>query len=414
MRALPRSVVFLLGVCPAAATGTEYSTGPVAASATASRFMDVMVTFRSVPISRGWWFAFLEQFPPDLGNLRILADVTYSRTAEHKAFVKCIKQTGVPVSFDILEEGSEPARKSGPSRKATGPNSEVETLSYAKNSWKFWLDEYENVAPVIAILDDDACLVDHFVPADVLDAHGKIIQHGIHVNGGAFVNWVSDIHLPFLAHFMTEFPVYIWRDMLPDLRAWMVKEGVNEEISSNATRAKAQFWRAYANLFNRGHGHKSEFNLIHNWAAADERWKNKYRYRIAPQKLSLGTSFHQHRMGCAGKEHLSQRHTTGGVERTWREHLLFYPNTVNYHFFDDEVLDPIRFRSFFLGANPKDSVWSKHYAKQNSAEWRAMLQIHDYAVAAYKSQGHALSYEEVIPDVVAKWAKCFNYSLRVS
>jgi len=126
MRALPRSVVFLLGVCPAAATGaTEYSTGPVAASVTASRFMDVMVTFRSVPTSRGWWLAFLEQFPPDLGNLRILADATYSRTAEHKAFVTCIKQTGVPVLFDILEEGSERARKSGPSEEATGPNRKV-------------------------------------------------------------------------------------------------------------------------------------------------------------------------------------------------------------------------------------------------------------------------------------------------
>jgi hypothetical protein len=86
---------------------------------------------------------------------------------------------------------------------------------------------------------------------------------------------------------------------------------------------------------------------------------------------------------------------------------------VNYHFFDDEVLDPIRFRSFF-GANPKDGAWSNHYAKQNSAEWTAMLQMHDHAVAAYKSQGHALSYTEVIPDVVAKWANCFNYSLRVS
>jgi len=309
----------------------------------------------------------------------------------------------------------------------------VETLSYAKNSWKFWLDEYENVAPVIAILDDDACLVDHFVPADVLDAQGriiqhgihvsvpadaldaqgKIIQHGIHVSGGAYVNWVTDIHLSFLAHFMTEFPVYIWRDMLPDLRAWMVKEGVNEEISPNVTRAKAQFWRAYGNLFDRGQGHKSEFNLIHNWAAADEKWKHKYSYRIAPQNLSLGTSFHQHKSGCAGKKHLSQRHT-GDVKRSWREHLLFYPNTVNYHFFDDEVLDPIRFRSFFLGANPEDGAWSNHYAKQNSAEWTAMLQMHDHAVAAYKSQGHALSYTEVIPDVVAKWANCFNYSLRVS
>ena len=395
------------------------------ASATSRRLVDVMVTFRSVPMSRGWWIAFLEHFPPDLGNLRILADAAYSRTAEHAEARACLLGAGVPVLFDVLEEGSEAARnsgsdamRSGPPIRASGPNRQAESMSYAKNSWKFWLDEYANVAPVIAILDDDACLVDHIVPADVLDGQGRIIQHGIQLRGGGggdYAAWMSDIHLPCLAHFMTEFPVYFWRDMLPDLRAWMVKEGVNETISLNATRAKEQFWRAYANLFNRG-GHKSEFNLIHNWAAADEKWKHNYSYRIAPQNLSLGTSFHQHKPGCASKKHLSQRYDADIVARTWREHLLFYPNTANHAF---ETLDgggagAIRFRSFFFGANPKDRRWSEHFAKQNSTEWTTMLRTHDDAVAAYKERGHALSYAEVIPDVVVKWAKCFNYRGRIS
>jgi len=42
---------------------------------------------------------------------------------------------------------------------------------------------------------------------------------------------------------MADFPLFIWRDMLPDLREWMIQHALNETNSVDET---VSFWKAFS------------------------------------------------------------------------------------------------------------------------------------------------------------------------
>ena len=128
--------------------------------------------------------------------------------------------------------------------------------------WKYLLDkELERAgssADIIAIVDDDACLLDHFVLDDIVDPRtGKLIAHGV---AGQSESWkdtqgVRALNLTYVANFMTDFPVFVWREMLPDLRAWLIAQGTDGKQNVDIP-----FWQAWVGICKKVFAHTPKNN----------------------------------------------------------------------------------------------------------------------------------------------------------
>jgi hypothetical protein len=201
--------------------------------------------------------------------------------------------------------------------------------NYGKNGAKFQLDTLStNISDIVGILDDDACLLGPVRPLDIFTENGTIIVRG--TKGREFdeyEQWVENIGLPWTGHFMTDFPVIWWKDMLPDIRSWMVKSAFGIEHDGSIDD---QWSAAYAELFARA-GHPSEYNVILNFAAQSNKWNSKYAFQIrrqaVPSSPIRALAMHQHRMGCPGEAALERlRHD--GVP--WYKILQNYPQDLCY------------------------------------------------------------------------------------
>ena len=153
--------------------------------------------------------------------------------------------------------------------------------------WKFELDLH-TTADIVAIMDDDACLVDHILPSEVVTEGGKLVARGMRVTRKVADEYHSkrtralgiDISDEFSALFMTDFPVYVWRDMLPDFRASVVRH-----VFANATEREAgsvdMFWRAIADLMQSGWAPSDYSNLMH-FALTSSKWSTQYEWQLIP------------------------------------------------------------------------------------------------------------------------------------
>ena len=107
-------------------------------------------------------------------------------------------------------------------------------------AWKFDADRVAT-APIIAFTDDDSCMLDHLLPSEIVNSKGQLIARGwefaqnkktnkwgvkIREDIGDIKRQVSMKPIGFRFDppitFMTDFPVYVWREMLADFRAAIV------------------------------------------------------------------------------------------------------------------------------------------------------------------------------------------------
>ena len=425
--------------------------------------IDAVVSFKSVRESRDFWAAFLEQWPPALGDLYIVVDEEYGNTTEWIIFKNCLSKTSYVPKFAVLQKEKRFLKDSDFFWRLSG---------FTKNHWKFWLDEIVPPAPdgrdrVIAIIDDDSCLVDHFVADDIVNpVTGQLVAHGLHVDKHGYhlanhnpkarnrldswAKWTLDIGLPWWGNFMTDFPVFFWREMLPDLRTWMIESGLRKTMSSDPEQIKTDFWKVYQKYFrDTPGGHYCEFCLILNYAYMSLKWRERYEWRLAPTNISLGMSLHQHLPGCPTREQLSKL----------REQLLYYPLNLRTHFhpatrqfrakfkpygwFWQQLAMPeflehwkrgprvsnatiwdtgtdltMKAKEGGLDEQPKIrrgpsteydwATWKSYDAGGDQTQWEALLRQHEYRVFDWKTQqGKALSHVEQDPTITDKWRTCF-------
>ena len=256
-----------------------------------------------------------------------------------------------------------------------------------------------------------------YVPLTTLHAYalildrstGKVVARGILQKDQTWARWIHDIGLPWVGNFMTDFPVFWWRDMLPDMREWMIRKASGRPPSEDTAVMRDQFWRAYQKLFRETPGgHSCEYCILLNFAHASDKWRGRYDWRVAPHRISMGMSLHQHTCGCPRKQELA----ASGL----RDVLLFYPYALRTRFLKHKFASYDWWWREFISApfqehwkrgpvasnktgvrnmgsdlntkerfstNPNKtarfnhSMWAAYEKGGNREPWRAMLRAHD-------------------------------------
>ena len=171
---------------------------------------------------------------------------------------------------------------------------------------EIFLDHSNSSADIFVILDDDSCLLDNIRYSDIIS------DNKLRVRGLARVTRYNSLNvyeraisygldLEPIGHFMTDFPLPIWRDMLPDLRDWLVKLALNETLDTRApvNDQISTVREAMLAIDKRGHyGAFSEFNVIYHFAYYSTKWHHRYDWLIAPNRVAVGLSTHEHKVGC--------------------------------------------------------------------------------------------------------------------
>lgn len=384
-----------------------------------------VVKFPSSKLAKQFWISLLDYWPPDLGQLHIVQAEIASHEPEWLRFQKCMGETAWPPVFSTWNMTDFYMPKST-------------TRIHWKNNWKFFLDGVPGDADILAIIDDDSCLIDSFVPDDILTPDGKIIVHGFKdwTHNPQWEHWITDqVGLPYSGHYMSDFPMFVWRDMLPDLRAWMVQQAFGHPMdTANASHALDQFWHAYAKLFKRRDG-TSEYNLIFNFARFSPKWKSRYDWRLAPRRLSLGLTLHQHIKGCPRKWELDQIETEFGTPL--RDLYLFFPYNLlgRYHphnvkgraglfahssWFGRRELARAEYEKFLSLAPEPDpkyirSPMMRIGRQRNLTEWNALLEAHKANIRAWGGEKYEngtwkrpLSVSQAHPGIYYEWDECFH------
>lgn len=191
-----------------------------------------------------------------------------------------------------------------------------------RNYWRFFIDQYTN-ADVLLVADDDAFLDDPnetFTMDDRL-RDGKLVatyrrSHMMNMKGWLTKNskmpWVPSttffLGIKPIGDFMTtqDFPIPIWREMLPDFRDYVGKRLTNEVHVKEPLYADPDtFDKLYKGLIPEVCTHAwssmSEFNLLMHFAYYSPKWHSRYIWTKAEygygERVSPQVMHHKYREG---------------------------------------------------------------------------------------------------------------------
>jgi hypothetical protein len=291
--------------------------------------IDAVVAFGANRM-RSFWEPYLRYWPYNSSKNRLLliTEKDNWNLNTTTAFRKCLERSSYTPEFVSLHYSA-----------ADKP------YWFRQNAWKFFLDTHSD-ADIFAVIDDDSCLLDSVRHTDLLTSSAsaggqqlppRLIVHGLETppntvvpNGHkTFTQFVPKaMGMAFKAHFMTDFPISFWREMLPDFRAWAVSHTLNETLHPSIDAQHDQLARALESMSRQGG--LSEFNLIFHFAYFDEKWHDRYDWRLAPSRLSVGLSTHEHATGCPptwtnDDRVMKMESTSGNGASLLPSEYLFYP-----------------------------------------------------------------------------------------
>ena len=125
-------------------------------------------------------------------------------------------------------------------------------------------------------MDDDACLIDHFVLDDLVEpSTGRLIARSTMTEGLMYRPLIEAMGLSWGGNFMTDFPVFVWREMLPDFRHWIANFNSSVSVAHDAVTEHTLI-QGYHRMCKIQTGRMSEFTVIMNWAFSSEKWRPRY------------------------------------------------------------------------------------------------------------------------------------------
>lgn len=165
-----------------------------------------------------------------------------------------------------------------------------------KRIWKFFVDDGVD-SEVIAFMDDDACFTRTVTHEDIVQ-DGKVIARGINTpemlafdKVKAVVNYLWGREP--VAGFMTDFPVTVWRDMLADVRAFVIQHEFPHERLQAMTRQReidlftTAIWNMVAAMEKIMRVVQfDEFSLLLHFAYFSPKWRNLYKWNFAPTDIN--------------------------------------------------------------------------------------------------------------------------------
>jgi hypothetical protein len=300
-----------------------------------------------------------------------------------------------------------------------------------KRIWKFFVD-YEVHSPIIAFMDDDSCFTRTVTREDIVQG-GRVIARGINtpemLNFGKVASVVrylwNDKRKP-IAGFMTDFPVTVWRDMLPDLRRFVVQHEFPQAktIGMTRQREKELFTAAFDKLvaaMEKVWTHTwmfDEFSLLMHFAYFSPKWKDRYMWNLAPHDINTGSisqpipAFSIHQTFGAKNGHCvfqcPQRNAT------LPENIAMYPANYGVYYNgsyikatckEDGGTAECSLLRLVGDERDSNSAIAKYY-EQGPA---ALLQQHTKQTSDLVKECKALSHADQDDTLISKWARVWPH-----
>lgn len=340
--------------------------------------------------------SFTKFWPPSLGSLVILAE----NNELGRNVVGCVNK--YPHSMKRFVN-------------ASVVNTQAKSAHLHRQLWKFTVDKY-TPAPAVAIFDDDACLFTQVVRRHLVE-DGKLINRGLRMEGvEANGRWKKATEFVLgkkqVADFMTDFPVLLWRDMLPELRSHIINRFKDEAAIDTNLPEEAQLSRALH--FISTHAQLSEFNLMMNYAWNTPSWKDRYQWHFAPsQDLMPGYkagevkpipafSLHNHQRGCPTRE----------LDTELKKNYHVYPGNMQMSFPEGTTLvKPVDWlgkvgHSWGVDQTNLDALLADYFEKSKSSI-HPFLETVQADIKEMKANKISLSILEQQPDADEFFGKCF-------
>lgn len=268
--------------------------------------------------------------------------------------------------------------------------------------WKFDADKIvPQSTDIIAFVDDDSCPFDHLLPSEIVTDDGKLVARGwrCEPSGAKFCKEVMkpiNISCDPCQQFMTDFPVYIWRDMLLDFREHVITSVLGAEAAKGNGDTKL-FWHAIFTAKKRSDAAGSDYTLqdygnLLNFAYHSPKWRAKYDWQILGSHTEPILSHSNHHKPCPlppGGRTVRTRDATKFA--AWTQRGMLYP--------------------YSLGTNFDKYPWSSMYnriLKNHSKAWNIYLRERQRAIAYYAQKRNVSAIDACGKAVVSGWERCFD------
>lgn len=189
---------------------------------------------------------------------------------------------------------------------------------------------------------------------------------------------------------MTDFPVYIWRDMFLDFREHVITSVLGAE-ASKGDGDTGIFWHAIFTLRDSGYVPQDYGNLL-NFAYQSPKWREKYDWQIVGSHTKPILSHSNHHRPCPsppGGQTVRTRDATKFATQTQRS--MLYP--------------------YSLGTDFKRYPWTSVYnriLKSYSKAWNIYMRERQRAIAYYAQKRNVSAIDACGKAVVSGWERCFD------
>ena len=294
-------------------------------------------------------------------------NIQFHMDKQEKKFEECLKESTFPPKMTVEENF--------PKRKR-----EKSITHFGRNHWKFYLDKYVQ-EDIIALIDDDACLLTKLSYEDILTKGGKLATRSI-IPSSKDENFIKGLlGWKFVGKFMTDFPVFIWKDMIPDIREAVV-QSTPEEYNT--------FPSAFEWLLRQSNDTQkfSEFTLMLNFAYSSDKWKHRYNWQVYDIEKGMenpfifGMSTHQHSTGICWNSYIDIP-----------EKLFVYPYNLQYKYDRGNHMFGRRSWAYkpLYELSKKDQLPPLEYIKIRKNIFNTTL-----------------SRVDIHPEIMSQWNKCFS------
>mmetsp|Transcript_10509 Transcript_10509/g.24432 ORF Transcript_10509/g.24432 Transcript_10509/m.24432 type:complete len:448 (-) Transcript_10509:192-1535(-) len=372
-------------------------------SSNTSSFVDVIMSIRSSGphkvYGRNFYRPWLHYFPTRiLRNFIFLSEPGATETSE---LAECLpKCEAVPI---VVKNMTDFHHYFGNQYEVREAKKFTSWYAIQMQAWKFDADRVAT-APIIAFTDDDSCMLDHLLPSEIVNSKGQLIARGWEFAQNKIVGIKRQVSMKPIGFrydppitFMTDFPVYVWREMLADFRAAIVYYLRNKWNDRTEYKGMDEaFWTLLGREYRRG-WKPSEYDQIMNFAYHSRKWHSRYDWQIVFVKEQnhshpiLGHS--EHHTSCAkidspgGRAPIRSRDIEAFTK--WSQQNMLYPRSLH------EI----------------ENSDQKHLKRQNKMdpEWISYVTERQKALSFYAKQQETISASDSCgAKMVGEWETCFE------
>jgi len=375
--------------------------------------VDVVMSIRSINnetlFARPFYMTWLHYWPIHIGKLILFSEPNLSGTAN---LVNCLQQLPcAPVDLSIspityMEDDT--FSKSGSALRLGGKKKWTRWYSFMMQLWKFEADQSSS-ADIIAFTDDDSCMNDMILPSEIVSSNGKLVARGCEyykpdrMRDKRFV----PLGIPAYPHlsFMTDFPVYIWREMFVDFRRSIIRHIFpDSECSGSEKNELKLFWKAMSTAYKRDTElYLEEYSNLLLFAFHSPKWSDRYEWQIireGPDNTKLPILSHAtHHEPCISPPPSFELRQRNDSFVSWAAKRLRYPPGSMYPQFDVHTESRL---SHIPGFNEYIS------SSKINQEWDWYSIERQRALAFYIEGRNVTATDECGNSIVDSWQKCFN------